>query len=81
MICCNFYFFALKIMDSSSLDSSQQAVLEVSFDDLIANSYALDFPTKNNLVQSIVERGECTPEDVARDASGTRVITHDRVLR
>jgi hypothetical protein len=53
----------------------------VTYDDLVSGSYAFDeFPTKLNLVGALVERGHATEEEISRDATGTRVITHARVV-
>ncbi len=53
----------------------------VTFDDLVLGSSAFDeFPTKLNLIQEVVKRGEATEEDIAHDATETRVITHARVV-
>ncbi len=53
----------------------------VTFDDLVAGSYAFsEFPTKANTIDALVQRGDATPEEIASDATGTRVITHARVV-
>ena len=54
----------------------------VSYDELICGTYGFgpaEFPTKHNLIEALVERGEVSMEEVARQASDTRVVTHERV--
>jgi hypothetical protein len=81
-----FSFFLLFLSETLSLFSemdgshSEGRVHEVSYDELAANSFGFDFPTKHNRIESLVERGDCTMEIIASDATRTRVITHMRVV-
>ncbi len=47
----------------------------VTFQEIQHNSavFPIEFPTKSNRVERLVETGRCTMEEVARLASGTRV--------
>jgi hypothetical protein len=67
--------FVGQIFDLCEMDSSLSASggLEsnvVSYDELAANSFGFDFPTKHNRIEEVVERGECTMDDIASDATG-----------